>query len=144
MVMLKQIGPQVTWFCCECDTYMEKGVCQKSECSHYTCKECTMESNVGDDVEWTCCRCDSSMTDGVCDDSGCEHLTCEWCEWEMVHSEDSDADEDSDDGSDEWSDENPYSAGWLRTEQIDVDSGRREIDWEPIHAERERLAAIPA
>ncbi|KAE8324910.1 amino acid permease-domain-containing protein [Aspergillus sergii] len=27
---------------------------------------------------------------------------------------------------------------------IDVDSGRREIDWEPIHAERERLAAIPA
>ena len=35
-------------------------------------------------------------------------------------------------------------AGWLRTEQIDVDSGRREIDWEPIHAERERLAAIPA
>lgn len=49
------------------------------------------------------------MTDGVCDDSGCDHLTCEWCEWEMVHSEDSDADEDSDDGSDEWSDENPYS-----------------------------------
>ncbi|KAB8223445.1 hypothetical protein BDV33DRAFT_200424 [Aspergillus novoparasiticus] len=35
-------------------------------------------------------------------------------------------------------------AGWLRTEQIDVDSGRREIDWEPIHAERERLAAMPA
>ncbi|RDW81326.1 putative Amino-acid permease inda1 [Aspergillus mulundensis] len=34
--------------------------------------------------------------------------------------------------------------GWLRTSQIDIDSGRREIDWEPIHAERRRIAAMPA
>ncbi|KAL4928839.1 amino acid permease/ SLC12A domain-containing protein [Aspergillus undulatus] len=34
--------------------------------------------------------------------------------------------------------------GWLRTSQIDIDSGRREIDWEFIHAERARVAAMPA
>ena len=28
--------------------------------------------------------------------------------------------------------------GWLRTSQIDVDSGRREIDWEAHHAEQEK------
>jgi amino acid transporter len=33
--------------------------------------------------------------------------------------------------------------GWLRTAQIDVDSGRREIDWELINAERARVAALP-
>ncbi|EAU34365.1 amino-acid permease inda1 [Aspergillus terreus NIH2624] len=35
-------------------------------------------------------------------------------------------------------------AGWLRTHQIDVDSGRREVDWDTIRAERERVAAMPA
>ncbi|KAF9885841.1 hypothetical protein FE257_012313 [Aspergillus nanangensis] len=35
-------------------------------------------------------------------------------------------------------------AGWLRTHQIDVDTGRREVDWPVIHAERQRLAAMPA
>ena len=30
--------------------------------------------------------------------------------------------------------------GWLRTEQIDVDTGRREQNWELIHAEREIYA----
>ncbi|PTU24119.1 hypothetical protein P175DRAFT_020638 [Aspergillus ochraceoroseus IBT 24754] len=34
--------------------------------------------------------------------------------------------------------------GWLRTHQIDVDSGRRDVDWEFIHAERARVAALPA
>jgi amino acid transporter len=33
--------------------------------------------------------------------------------------------------------------GWLRTSQIDVDSGRREIDWEFVNAERARVAALP-
>jgi amino acid transporter len=33
--------------------------------------------------------------------------------------------------------------GWLRTEQIDVDSGRRELDWDFINAERARVAALP-
>ncbi|KAL4885522.1 amino acid permease/ SLC12A domain-containing protein [Aspergillus karnatakaensis] len=33
--------------------------------------------------------------------------------------------------------------GWLRTEQIDVDSGRRELDWDYINAERARVAALP-
>jgi amino acid transporter len=33
--------------------------------------------------------------------------------------------------------------GWLRTSQIDVDSGRREIDWEIINVERARVAAMP-
>jgi amino acid transporter len=31
--------------------------------------------------------------------------------------------------------------GWLRTHQMDVDSGRRELDWDYINAKRERLAA---
>ena len=30
--------------------------------------------------------------------------------------------------------------GWLRTAQMDVDSGRREIDWEAHHAEKEKRA----
>ncbi|KAA8648955.1 hypothetical protein EYZ11_005364 [Aspergillus tanneri] len=34
--------------------------------------------------------------------------------------------------------------GWLRTDQIDVDSGRREVDWDEIRADRERIAAMPA
>ncbi|KAL2870199.1 amino acid permease/ SLC12A domain-containing protein [Aspergillus lucknowensis] len=33
--------------------------------------------------------------------------------------------------------------GWLRTHQIDVDSGRREIDWDYINAERAKVAAMP-
>ncbi|KAL3466072.1 amino-acid permease inda1 [Aspergillus heterothallicus] len=33
--------------------------------------------------------------------------------------------------------------GWLRTSQIDVDSGRRELDWDYINAERARIAALP-
>ncbi|KAL2842187.1 amino acid permease/ SLC12A domain-containing protein [Aspergillus pseudoustus] len=33
--------------------------------------------------------------------------------------------------------------GWLRTSQIDVDSGRRELDWDFINAERARVAAMP-
>jgi len=34
-------------------------------------------------------------------------------------------------------------AGWLRTDQIDVDSGRRELPWDEIHAYRAKLAAMP-
>jgi amino acid transporter len=34
--------------------------------------------------------------------------------------------------------------GWLRTSQIDIDSGRREVDWDSINAERARVAAMPA
>ena len=34
--------------------------------------------------------------------------------------------------------------GWLRTSQIDVDTGRRELDWDSINAYRERLRAMPA
>ncbi|KAI8957617.1 amino-acid permease inda1 [Daldinia sp. FL1419] len=34
--------------------------------------------------------------------------------------------------------------GWLRTHQIDVDTGRREVDWAEINSYRERLAAMPA
>jgi len=34
--------------------------------------------------------------------------------------------------------------GWLRTHQMDVDSGRRELDWEAIHAYRAEVAAWPA
>ncbi|CAI6341958.1 unnamed protein product [Periconia digitata] len=33
--------------------------------------------------------------------------------------------------------------GWLRTAQIDVDTGRRELDWDYINAERARMAALP-
>merc|ERR1712072_701136 len=34
--------------------------------------------------------------------------------------------------------------GWLRTHQIDVDSGRREHDWERINAWKAELASMPA
>ncbi|KAF2267499.1 amino-acid permease inda1 [Lojkania enalia] len=34
--------------------------------------------------------------------------------------------------------------GWLRTSQIDVDSGRRELDWEYINAQREQIKQWPA
>ncbi|KAI1764833.1 amino-acid permease inda1 [Hypoxylon sp. FL1150] len=34
--------------------------------------------------------------------------------------------------------------GWLRTHQIDVDTGRREIDWEEINAFRAEVASWPA
>ncbi|KAI1770535.1 amino-acid permease inda1 [Hypoxylon cercidicola] len=34
--------------------------------------------------------------------------------------------------------------GWLRTSQIDVDTGRREVDWEEINAYRAHLASLPA
>jgi amino acid transporter len=30
--------------------------------------------------------------------------------------------------------------GWLRTSQIDIDTGRRPVDWTLITAERERIA----
>lgn len=33
--------------------------------------------------------------------------------------------------------------GWLRTAQMDVDTGRRELDWDEIHAYRARIAALP-
>ncbi|GAB1313438.1 Amino-acid permease inda1 [Madurella fahalii] len=35
-------------------------------------------------------------------------------------------------------------SGWLRTDQIDVDTGRREHDWDVINEYRARLAAMPA
>ncbi|KAH9886340.1 amino acid permease/ SLC12A domain-containing protein [Xylariomycetidae sp. FL2044] len=34
--------------------------------------------------------------------------------------------------------------GWLRTSQIDVDTNRRELDWDEINAYRASLAAMPA
>jgi amino acid transporter len=34
--------------------------------------------------------------------------------------------------------------GWLRTDQIDLDTGRRELPWDDINAYRARLAAMPA
>lgn len=34
--------------------------------------------------------------------------------------------------------------GWLRTHQIDVDTGRRELDWESINAYRAEVASWPA
>ncbi|KAI1121807.1 amino acid permease/ SLC12A domain-containing protein [Nemania abortiva] len=34
--------------------------------------------------------------------------------------------------------------GWLRTAQMDVDSGRREHNWDEINAHRQQLAAMPA
>lgn len=34
--------------------------------------------------------------------------------------------------------------GWLRTSQMDVDTGRREIDWDTINAYRAELAKMPA
>lgn len=33
--------------------------------------------------------------------------------------------------------------GWLRTSQIDVDSGRRDHDWDRINAYKAELAASP-
>jgi amino acid transporter len=33
--------------------------------------------------------------------------------------------------------------GWLRTAQMDVDSGRRELDWDEINAYRAKIAALP-
>jgi amino acid transporter len=34
--------------------------------------------------------------------------------------------------------------GWLRTAQMDVDTGRRELDWDLINREREEMKAWPA
>lgn len=34
--------------------------------------------------------------------------------------------------------------GWLRTAQMDVDTGRREHDWDAINLYREKMAAMPA
>ncbi len=34
--------------------------------------------------------------------------------------------------------------GWLRTDQIDLDTGRRELDWDAINEYRVKLAAMPA
>ncbi|KAF1950377.1 amino-acid permease inda1 [Byssothecium circinans] len=34
-------------------------------------------------------------------------------------------------------------AGWLRTAQMDVDSGRRQLDWDYINKQRAELAAMP-
>lgn len=34
--------------------------------------------------------------------------------------------------------------GWLTVDQIDVDSGRRELPWDEIRAYREKLAEMPA
>ena len=33
--------------------------------------------------------------------------------------------------------------GWLRTSQIDVDTGRRELDWDEINAYRARMQELP-
>jgi amino acid transporter len=34
--------------------------------------------------------------------------------------------------------------GWLRTAQMDVDTGRRELDWDEINAYRRKVASWPA
>jgi amino acid transporter len=34
--------------------------------------------------------------------------------------------------------------GWLRVSQIDVDTGRRKVDWDLINATRTEIAAYPA
>lgn len=34
--------------------------------------------------------------------------------------------------------------GWLRTHQIDVDAGRRELDWDAINDYKAKVAAMPA
>jgi amino acid transporter len=34
-------------------------------------------------------------------------------------------------------------AGWLRTAQMDVDTGRRELDWDLINRERAEIASWP-
>ena len=33
--------------------------------------------------------------------------------------------------------------GWLRTHQMDVDTGRRQVNWELVNKERERIRAMP-
>jgi amino acid transporter len=33
---------------------------------------------------------------------------------------------------------------WLRTKDMDVDTGRRALDWDYINSERERMAHWPA
>lgn len=34
--------------------------------------------------------------------------------------------------------------GWLKLSQIDVDTGRRQHDWEEIHAYKAKVASWPA
>lgn len=34
--------------------------------------------------------------------------------------------------------------GWLKLEQIDVDTGRRDLNWDEIRAYREHVAAMPS
>jgi amino acid transporter len=34
--------------------------------------------------------------------------------------------------------------GWLRTSQIDVDTGRREVNWDLINATKAEIAGYPA
>lgn len=34
--------------------------------------------------------------------------------------------------------------GWLRTRDINVDVGRRELDWDEINAYKAQVAAMPA
>ena len=34
--------------------------------------------------------------------------------------------------------------GWRKLADVDVDTGRREVDWERIRANEERIAAFPA
>lgn len=33
--------------------------------------------------------------------------------------------------------------GWLRLDQIDVDTGRRELDWDDIRAYQDQIKAMP-
>ncbi len=35
-------------------------------------------------------------------------------------------------------------SGWLRTADIDLDTGRRDLDWDSINEYRAKLAAMPA
>lgn len=35
-------------------------------------------------------------------------------------------------------------AGWLKLSEIDVDAGRREVDWDAINEVRRQRAAMPA
>jgi amino acid transporter len=34
--------------------------------------------------------------------------------------------------------------GWLKLEQIDVDTGRRDLNWDEIHAYRAHVASLPS
>lgn len=34
--------------------------------------------------------------------------------------------------------------GWLSLDQIDVETGRRELDWDVIRAHQQRIAAMPS